>query len=291
MRKTVLVIVATLIILCGCAGGNNNNKKLPDVVTHTLNENEKSTSEITIAGFNLKIYKTFAEVTSYSGTETKVAVPSSAAGIPVRRIAEEAFKNDSKIVKITLPETLYIIDRYAFSGCTALEIVELNSGLEKIGDWAFYQSSVRKCDLPDSVSTLGKYCFYGTNIETVKIPSNLSEAGKYCFYGCKNLKTVEFSERFSVISERMFYNCTSLEPTMIIPKTVLEIEGYAFSGCTSLEKIVIPSETAKIGEGVFFGCSSLTVLTPSGSEAAKCAEKNKYNWESVNYDEYTEQMP
>ncbi len=281
-RIIVPLLVAVMLATSSCADKNRENK-LPDVVTHAINENEKVVSGITISGFNISVYKTYAAVDGYSGEETEVTVPSSAAGIPVRVISEAAFRDDAKIRKITMPPTLFRIERYAFSGCRALDTVVLNDGLEVIGDWAFYQSAVRVCDLPGSVSALGKYCFYGTEIERVDIPANLSKAGKYCFYGCGRITHVVFPERFCEISERMFYNCTGLTE-IVIPKTVKTIGSYAFSGCTGLTSIVIPSETEKIDEGAFFGCTGLTIYAPEGSAAAKNAERNKYRWEACDYD-------
>ena len=75
-------------------------------MTHAINDSEKVVSTITIAGFGISVYSTYAAVDGYTGTETEVTVPSSAAGIPVRVIAEEAFRYDSKIKKINAFEYL-----------------------------------------------------------------------------------------------------------------------------------------------------------------------------------------
>lgn len=94
---------------------------LPPVVTHGIpDEKVKSPS---LRRFTVDIHSTYAEIKSYTGKDVSVTVPESAAGVTVKLIGEGAFRNNAKIVKVTLPSGLISIDRYAFEGCTALSSV------------------------------------------------------------------------------------------------------------------------------------------------------------------------
>lgn len=282
MKKTLLALIAALMavsLLSGCSGDKGD--ALPPVVTKGIPE-EKVKSSIVSDGFTIDIHSTYAEIKSYTGKDVAVVIPESAAGVPVKLIGEGAFRNNEKLVKVTLPSTLISIDRYAFEGCAALSTVDFNDGLESVNDYAFRNSGLTVLDLPDSVSTIGKYSFYGTKISSVKIPANVAKAGKYAFYGCENLKSIEFCPRMTEIAERMFFNCTALE-YVLIPETVTKIGEYSFSSCTSLEKIVIPSSVEKVGEGAFVGCEKLTIYAPAGSEAEKNAKNNNYRFEACDY--------
>ena len=277
--KKILLIAAVLFLLAGC--GSKNKEELGEVELKGVPE-EKVTSSITVGGFTIDIYVTYASVTGYTGTDTNISIPESAAGVRIKTISENAFKGNDKIKKVTLPSTMLIIDRYAFENCSALETVILNDGLETIADYAFRNSAVAVCDLTDSIGSLGKYSFYGCKklSGTVHIPANLYRGMKYTFYGCEKLTDIEFSPRFSEIGENMFYNCTGLTK-ITIPETVKKICNYAFSGCTGLTEIEIPAETETVSEGVFFGCSNLTVYTPEGSAAYKACVKNKWKVEPI----------
>lgn len=282
MKKTLLALTAAIMALSVfCACSKKKDDELPPVVTQGIPE-EKVKSTIVSDGFTIDIHSTYAEITGYSGKEVSVVIPESAAGVTIKLIGEEAFKNNTKLVKVTLPSGLISIDRYAFEGCTALASVDFNEGLESINDYAFRNSGLTVLKLPDSVSTIGKYSFYGVKISELKIPASISKVGKYAFYGCENLKSIEFCPRMTEIAERMFFNCTSLE-YVLIPETVTKIGEYSFSSCTSLKKIVIPATVEKVGEGAFVGCESLTVYAPSGSEAEKNAKNNKYRFEICDY--------
>lgn len=283
MKKLFAFLLLAMLLVSsfiGCAGDDGN--ALPPVVTQGIPE-EKVKSTIVANEFTIDIHTTYAEIKAYAGKETEPEIPESAAGLPVKLIGEEAFKNNLKITRITLPKATISIDRYAFEGCSSLTEVVFNDGLESISDYAFRNSGLTVLNLPDSVSKIGKYSFYGVKITHLKIPANVSRLNKYAFYGCSELKEIEFCERLYEISENSFAGCTSLTE-IIIPKTVTKIEGYAFSYCSSLTKIVIPGETENIGEGVFVGCSGLTVYAPEGSEAERISGRNNYKFEACDYD-------
>ena len=42
-----------------------------------------------------------------------------------------------KLKKIAIPQSVKVIDRFAFSGCSSLVEVSIPDGLEKVGSWSF----------------------------------------------------------------------------------------------------------------------------------------------------------
>lgn len=287
MKKTVISVTAALLLACclfntGCKKDEGN--QLPPVVVKGIPENEAVRSSVTIDGFTIDIHITYAEITGYTGTSKELVLPEAATGVTIKSIGEEAFKANDKIISVKLPSGLLSIGKSAFESCTSLASAELCEGLESIGDYAFKGSGIASINFPDNVSTIGKYCFYGTKITTLKIPANISKVGKYAFYECTSLRSVEFCERISELSERMFYGCSALTE-ITIPKNVLKIEGYAFGSCTELEKVTMTAETTSLGEGIFAGSDKVTLYAPAGSEAEKCAKKNNYKFEGINTEE------
>lgn len=278
LTLAMLILSGTLLASCQ----KEQASRLPEVVTQGIPE-EPVASTIKTGGFTIDIHNTYAEIKDYSGTDTVLNLPASAAGLTVKLIGEKAFQNNTKITRVILPAGTLAIDRYAFEGCTALTEVVFNEGLETIGDYAFRNSGLTILHLPDSVAGIGKYSFYNVPIESLTIPAGVSRLSKYAFYGCSRLTSITFQPRLYEIGERAFYNCTSLTE-LVIPKTVTDIDAYAFSSCTALTKIVIPSETTAIGEGVFTGCMALTIYAPAGSEAERIATRNAYRFESCDYD-------
>lgn len=125
-------------------------------------------------------------VTVYVGlTECKtlesVSLPSS-----LREIASRAFDGMYNLQQISLPDGLEKIGDYAFYNCRALEEIELPSSLIEIGYWAFSR------------------CF---NLKRINIPSSVTKIGDNPFYDCNSLASVEWNSSLDVEDARPPLNC------------------------------------------------------------------------------------
>lgn len=74
-------------------------------------------------------------------------------------------KSEEKVVKniryLTIPKTFYI-SKYDFRNFTSLLSVSCEDGVERIGDFAFYQlPELQWVYLPESIKEIGSYAFYG----------------------------------------------------------------------------------------------------------------------------------
>lgn len=89
--------------------------------------------------------------------------------------------------------TLTEIGPYAFSGCTALTIVDLPK-VATVSEATFNEcAALESINLPKLTSYNGGYIF--SNCETLKkisLPSLSVAIGHYLFYRCSNLQVVEF---------------------------------------------------------------------------------------------------
>ena len=75
-------------------------------------------------------------------------------------IVSEAFKNNTEIKSVTLPENVTTIEGQAFMGCTALTDIDLGS-VQQIGPNAFDGcTSLNNVVIPPTVTNIGAYAFY-----------------------------------------------------------------------------------------------------------------------------------
>ena len=79
-------------------------------------------------------YNDYIEITSYTGEEKTVNIPSQIKSKPVKIIGENLF--GTNIDQIILPSTVKEIGKEAFMYCQISEII-LSDGLEAINDSAF----------------------------------------------------------------------------------------------------------------------------------------------------------
>ena len=71
--------------------------------------------------------------------------------------------------KIVFPNSMVSVEKSAFEWCRELETLELNNGLEAIGDYAFDScNKINSVTIPNSVVYLGRRAF---SIENVTLPS------------------------------------------------------------------------------------------------------------------------
>ena len=133
---------------------------------------DENASEFVIADGVLK---------KYTGPGGDVVIPEG-----VISISSDAFKNNTSIRTIALPETLRRILNGAFSGCEALSEIKFSKGLIEIAPRAFYMcSSLSQIQLPKTLQTIGHRAFkLCTSLTTVTFSNQLVEIASNAFDSC-----------------------------------------------------------------------------------------------------------
>lgn len=189
-----------------------------------------------------------------------------------------------------IPNTVKLIEYFAFSDSDLLTGVVLPSGLETVGRYAFYRCELLdNVTIPSTVSLIREYAFSGCkSLETlvlepgvsaidrnafsdcdalvsVTVPGSVSSFGDNIFSSCDNLETVTFLEGITTIPRYMFNYCRKLA-TVNLPSSLLSIEIAAFADCTSLESITLPEGLERLGQSggsVFRGSGIFSISIPS----------------------------
>lgn len=130
-------------------------------------------TSVSISGKNIKYISLPDSVTEYSLSGTRItefevpagvkevdSLPPTLEKISFRgapeKIKKNAFKENTKIKTITLPDSIKSIGDGVFYKCTALESINLPASLEWIGWWAFnYNTNLKEIIIPDSLTSLG----------------------------------------------------------------------------------------------------------------------------------------
>lgn len=189
-----------------------------------------------------------------------LTIPSS-----VTKIGENAFNSCAGITYLTLSEGLEIIDRYAFTSCSGLDVkLQIPSTVTTIGAEAFRSCSKLKEELviPDSVTSIGSGAFQNCgSITSLKLPDNdaFDTIEQYTFAQCMSLKSVEIPQNIKEIGNYAFNVCMQLNLTFAESDTPLTIGDSAFAMCVNLNsqsggKLTIPNNVTKIGVNAFNNC-------------------------------------
>ncbi len=227
-----------------------------------------------------------AVIKQYTGTDGKVEVPSELGGYPVVGIEYSAFRDNSALEELILPEGLTEIGISAFFGCSGLVKVSLPESVKVIDGHAFRGCvSLTELSLPDGVEKLGAYAFAEcTGLEALNYPSELQTAGGNLFDGCEKLKKMVVPEGVEIVAEQVFSGAEFIE-TVELPSTVTEIGREAFANCVHLQLPTLPEGLTKIHAYAFEGCEQFTevCLPDSMTEIGAYAFADCENLEVINY--------
>ena len=177
-------------------------------------------------------------------TISKMVIPE---GIEV--IGEKAFSGIKKMAMVSLPNTIKLIKKEAFSNTNIVE-VNIPKSLECIEEGVFKGcKNLEKVVIPDSINRIEKEMFKSSGIKEILIPDNIIEIGKDAFYGCGNLEKVVIPDSINRIEKGLFRFSGIKE--IVIPDSIIEIGENAFYGCKKLNKVVLPDSIRKIKKGAF----------------------------------------
>ena len=233
-----------------------------------------------------------ATVTGTDSTADSLTVPAKFGSYTVTAIGANAFKDNTKLTWVTLPDSVTDIGAGAFSGCTSLNKTGISStsNVKTIGANAYSGCGLPTVTLPDTVTSLGKDAFKDSaGLYKASLPGSLygtANIFSYWFSGCADNLVVTFRREegdymAQVVNGYTWYYQNSasgsgvtithfIEPqptgTITIPsklggKTVDTIATYAFKDYTGITSVIIPSTVKTIERNAFQGCTGLTSVS------------------------------
>ncbi|MBR5218388.1 MAG: leucine-rich repeat protein [Clostridia bacterium] len=264
MKRKILIL---LLALCLCI--NSFSAISASAATNYLS--------YTISGEEVTVTRCS---TSANGT---VDVPATFNGYPVTKIGDGAFKECTKLDRVTLPSTVTSIGAEAFYGCGQLFAVEGTGNITYIADKAFKScSNLTYFTIPNNIEYIGKYAFADTNLGSITLPeraitigSNAFEGSQYAdntanwtgglLYIGKHLvkadyfmtETANIAEGTITIADGAFDGCYQMKG-VTFPDGLIRIGDSAFAWCHKIEKAIIPESVTYLGSMAFYNCYALT---------------------------------
>lgn len=144
---------------------------------------------------------------------------------------------------VVMPNTVTVIDAQAFYWCGKLTDIRLSESLKIIGREAFMGcTNLQKIAMPDSVIDIEESAFNScTYLMEINISNKVEVIKKRTFYGCKYLREITIPDGVTSIHEEAFAQCENLQ-RITIPNSVEYIAHNAFKGCNNLTIHYSPSQ-------------------------------------------------
>ena len=196
-------------------------------------------------------------ITKYTGSQRVVMIPDTIGDITVTGIGENVFKNNARMVTVSIPDTVTYIGSSAFEGCTNLVGVSIPDGVEVINSYCFENcTNLRDVTIGENVTKIAWYAFMEcVSLQSIEIPDSVTEIGEWTFADCSVLKNVKLSKGLLTIGYNAFRNCSEIE-SIEIPKS-LKSTGGPFIGCKGLKGVIFEKGITRIADSLFRGCDGL----------------------------------
>lgn len=188
----------------------------------------------------------------------------------VEVIGDFAFADCSLLKIIELPKSLKTIGDRAFSGCKSLTSIRIPGSVKNLdGDWVFwYCEKLKKIELEEGIESLGNIFPGCTAVKTITIPNSLRNLDGLVFSDFKSIRNIvltkdnpcfvlENNVLYSKDKKRIIRALPCMGPHYVVPKSVRMIDRLAFSHCKYLEEIAIHDHVRRIGNGAFSYCKKL----------------------------------
>ena len=205
-------------------------------------------------------------ITKYTGSQRIVIIPDTINDITVTGIGENVFKNNARMVTVSIPDTVTYIGRSAFEGCTNLVGVTIPDGVTNVNSSTFYKcSNLKDVSFGENVTTIGSWAFRNcSSLESIEIPNSVAEIEYGAFENCGLLGSIEIPDSVVEIEQDVFANCISLAKVKL-SKGLVKLGYKAFSNCKELAEIEIPKSLQQGSrwneEGPFSNCKGLKTIT------------------------------
>ncbi|MDO4308555.1 MAG: leucine-rich repeat protein [Eubacteriales bacterium] len=218
---------------------------------------------------------TVSVIAPKSKTSTSITIPATVKingyTFNVTAIGAGAFKDCTKLAKVTIGSKVTSIGAQAFYGCKSLKTITVGTSvLKSVGKNALYGINA-KATVSVSYAKLSAYkkLFAGKGqSKTVTVANPVPAKGKTAQVGTLKYKITKSASKNGTVTVTAPVKKTYTSIT--IPSTV-KIEGYnfkvtavsasAFKNNTKLAKVTLGANLTTIGKEVFYGCKALKTIT------------------------------
>lgn len=281
-RLAAMLLVAVLAMLGSPAWAASLKWKTMDIGYYTYDlyiDALAGTRTATVLGFN-----------SASATRGAVNIPETVTAtssgttytFTVKAVAENAFADNTRITKVTIPSTVTKIPTTAFKGCT--NVGEVNWRTTALLMYDHFLSAKTSLETLNTASeSLGSRCFAGfTALTTFTGLDGMKKIDQEVFKGCTALTSITIPATVTsvdnYIGKTAFVGCTAvtslkwntsifLSKNMTAPFTNIQsvvvngnIDSNAFKNCTKLTSVTLGSDVKSIGASAFEGCKQLQLV-------------------------------
>ena len=160
------------------------------------------------------------------------------------KIEPYTFAECIKLSSINLPENLTKLGSSCFLGCKSLKYIKIPKSVDEWEGNTFLDSGIETIDIEEGVEMIGNGAFSITRIKQITLPKSIKTIGVSAFCNCYDLESVVLNEGLVTIGRGAFSGKSKLTE-IVIPKTVENVWDHSFDKCPTLKKIKFEGNAPK----------------------------------------------
>ncbi len=286
MKKFLSIMLMLAVVFSFAACGDNENSdsnkeeinsqvdSVDDIIKEEIEDVKEeipSMIDADEADFTTEDNATGVTITGYTGTKTAIIIPATINGKAVTEIGARAFEK-SALTAVEMPDSVTIVNDFAFFYSSAMLYVKCGKGLKTIGAEAFEGCyAMFRFDANEGLTSIGRNAFaMCQNLKNFAIPGTVNEIsdGAFCFSA---IEKISIPGSVKIINTATFSNCEQLKE--VVFEDGVEVLGERlFESDKSLEKIYVPATVKEIDINAFLNCDA-TIVGDEGSEAQRIASE------------------
>lgn len=165
-------------------------------------------------------------ITGYSGPGGDVVIPSEIDGLPVAKIADDAFYCCDSITSVVIPDSVTSIGYGAFMMCRSLTTATVGSGVTELWGTFVLCFNLQNVTIGSNVTQIYDNAFaYCYALPSITIPASVTTIKAYSFQYCFDLESIYFEGNAPVLEAKWDYQRTALSSTALLT-------AYFYHGAT-----------------------------------------------------------
>ena len=204
-----------------------------------------------------------ATITAYNGNEEHVEIPAYLGGSPVRIIARQAFRNNTYIERVTIPQNVNEIASHAFHNLPnlyAAELLHTNANqLPRFSNEAFVGVALHfRLIVPNNATGFSPPAWIGYPVMPVSEDLTLTYGNFEYVIRRVTPQGAQIGQEVIIITRYLGNTQEVTIPSVINGRTVVAIGDFAFTQNVNIRRVTIPGSISEIGHFAFLGASALT---------------------------------
>lgn len=186
-------------------------------------------------------------------TNDGLIVPSIPSGVTY--IGDAAFSSVT-LSNNTLPNGLTYLGSNAFNNAKLYGTVVIPAGITEIMPQVFFGSSISGCRFEGPVTKIGNAAFWESSINSIDLPSTLVEIGNGVFHKCHSLRSLTIPDSVVIADSASVGSCDNLT-SLTIGAGITDYSQFCVQNCKNLTTVTIRGVATGITHNTFWASDSI----------------------------------